>query len=205
MVEKIKQSRCAFIVIKYQVGGEDYLLMRQSTSWKDLNFIGGHVEDKDARNFERAAKRELREEVPSFRGMSFDLRPLTDEIVHGPVDSRSAGCKVEYVLQFFLMRFLSDPSTALGRIGRRSKNVFVKQQDVLAPHGHRVSELVAVLDKTLSGGLGAVPPSWSEDLGTAFRQLGIALGDQMELPLSWSSPPTQRPSQKSPDGCSTPR
>ena len=82
MVEKFKQSRCAFVVIKHQVGGEDYLLMRQSTSWKDLNFIGGHVEDKDARNFERAAKRELREEVPSFRGMSFELRPLTDEIVH---------------------------------------------------------------------------------------------------------------------------
>ena len=191
MAEKIRQSRCAFVVIKQRVDGEDYLLMRQSPSWKDLNFIGGHVEDKDARNFERAAKRELREEVPSFRGMSFELRPLTDEVVHGPVDSRSAGCKVEYVLRFFLMRFLSDPSTALGRIGRRSMNVFVKQQDVLTPHGHRVSELVGVLNNALSGGLRSVPTSWSEDLGAAFRQRGIALGNQMELPLTWSDPPTQ--------------
>lgn len=193
MVEKIKHSRCAFIVIKHQVGGEDYLLMRQSTSWNDLNFIGGHVEDKDARNFERAAKRELREEVPPFRGVAFELQPLTNELSHGPIDSRSAGCKVEYVLQFFSMRFLSDPSSVLNKITPRSKNVFVRQQDVLASRGYRVSELVAVLDKSLSGGLGSVPHSWSEDLRVTFRQLGIAPGDQMELPLKWPTRLTRRP------------
>ena len=193
MAEKIKQSRCAFIVIKHQVDGEDYLLMRQSTSWKDLNFIGGHVENKDACNFERAAKRELREEVPSFRGVAFELQPLTKELTHGPIESLSAGCNVEYVLQFFSMKFLIDPSTVLNKITPRSKNVFVKQQDVLMSRGYRVSKLVAVLDKSLSGGLGSVPHSWSEDLSITFRQLGLAPGDQMELPLKWSTSLTQGP------------
>ena len=186
-------SRCVFVVVKLHLDGEDYVLMRQNTRWKDLNFIGGHVEDKDARNFERAAKRELLEEVPPFRGIPFKLQPLTDKITHGPVDSRSAGCMVEYELQFYLMKFLSDPSAELSRIGPRSKNLFVKQRDILASHGFRISELLGVLDKSLSGGLKSLPHSWSEDICTASQQKGFALLNQMKLHLKWPGSKTQRP------------
>jgi 8-oxo-dGTP pyrophosphatase MutT (NUDIX family) len=80
-----------------------YYLMRVDPKWKDINFIGGHEKDRDSGNFERTARRELWEEVPSIRDYrEFDVVPLTTELYYGPIESRSKGGTVEYELRFFL-------------------------------------------------------------------------------------------------------
>ncbi len=181
MNQPVKKSRCAFVVIKLRIDGKIYFLMRQDARWKDLNFIGGHERARDAANLRRAARRELLEEVPSLRSArSFELAPLTSQFVHGPVYSRSAGCEVEYELQFFLAKFGTAPERLLESLGRRSANELVCQDELLRPSSYRVSKLVQVLSDKLREGLQAIPFSWPEDVGAARSNTR-----QMDLPLSW--------------------
>lgn len=58
-MSKVKRSRCAFVVIKLRIAGEDYFLMRRDPDWRDVSFIGGHASERDNGNLERAARREL--------------------------------------------------------------------------------------------------------------------------------------------------
>lgn len=181
MSQPVKKSRCGFVVVKLRIAGDIYLLMRQDRRWKDVNFIGGHERAQDAGKLRRAARRELLEEVPSLRAAkSFELVPLTSKIVHGPINSRSAGCKVEYELQYFLVKFAIAPQPLLEALGPRSPNMLVRQEDLLVPRSYRVSGLVQVLDDELRGGLQSVPCSWPEDVGAGLRRTG-----QIELPLRW--------------------
>ena len=187
MNQRVKKSRCGFVVIKLRVDGKICFLMRQDARWKDLNFIGGHEKARDAANLRRAARRELLEEVPYLRSAtSFELAPLTGEFVHGPVYSRSAGCEVEYELQFFLVKFGTTPERLVESLGPRSANELVCQDDLLVPSGYRVSGLVQVLSDKLRNGLQAVPFSWPEDVGAGRSDTG-----QMGLPLRWPRAGTQ--------------
>lgn len=181
MNQRIKKSRCGFVVIKLRVGGKVCFLMRQDARWNDLNFIGGHEEARDGASLKKAARRELLEEVPYLRSArSFELAPLTTRFMHGPVYSRSAECDVEYELQFFCVKFETTPEHMLESLGPRSANKLVCQDDLLLPSSYRASKLVQVLCDKLSAGLQAIPFSWAEDVGAN-------LGDtrQMDLPFSW--------------------
>ncbi len=181
MSEPVKKSRCGFVVIKLRVDRRVCFLMRQDARWSDLNFIGGHEKARDAANLGNVARRELLEEVPYFRSVrSFDLAPLTSQFVHGPVYSRSAGCEVEYDLQFFWVKFGAIPECLLKSLGPRSANKLVCQDDLLVPGRYRVSRLVQVLCDKLSDGLQAIPCSWPENVAGGTRTTG-----QMELPLGW--------------------
>jgi len=184
MTKSLKGSRCAFVVIKFRIEGEDHLLMRRDPDWKDINFIGGHERPQDGRSLGRAARRELLEEVPALRTFnSFELVPLTEEISHGPIFSRSAGCQVKYVLRFFMLRFIDNPKPLFEALGPRTLNILVNESDLLIRHRSGISGLVNVLDSTLRGGLRAIPYSWPEDLGTALRGSKFSRRDQPSLPL----------------------
>ena len=184
MNQRIKKSRCGFVVIKLRVCGKVCFLMRQNARWNDLNFIGGHEKACDGASLRKAARRELLEEVPYLRSnRSFELAPLTTQFVHGPVYSRSAGCDVEYELQFFCVEFETSPEHLLESLGPRSANKLVCQDDLLLPRSYRTSKLVQVLSDKLSDGLQAIPFSWPEDVGATLSDTR-----QMDLPLNWSSP-----------------
>jgi hypothetical protein len=164
-MSKVKRSRCAFVVIKLRIDGEDYFLMRRDLDWKDVSFIGGHAKERDNGKLERAARRELLEEVPSLRAFKLiELTPLTDEIAHGPVYSPSAGCRAEYSLRFFILKFRDSPKPVLEALGSRTPNILIRQDDMLVPRSHRVADLVSVLSGRIPGGLQSIPHSWPEDL-----------------------------------------
>jgi len=188
MSQQIKTSRCGFVVIKFQIYSETYLMMRKDSHWKDINFIGGHERSCDRGNLQRTARRELLEEVPFMRGLKrFELRSLTDEVAYGPIFSQSSKCEVKYVLRFFLVVFGDSPKAMLAAAGSRTRNMLFRQREALGPSGYNVSGLVQLLDEMLPGGLESIPYSWSEDLGTAVRGSGLLQVDQRELPLKWKS------------------
>ena len=169
MNNKFKKSRCGFVVIKLRIVSEDHFLMRWDPDWKDVNFIGGHESERDRRNLERAARRELLEEVPILRKFnSFELAPLTDEIIHGPVFSRSANKQVKYSMQFFVLKFTHNPKLLFERLGTRSRNILISESILLFKHGYRITGLVGVLNSTLQGGIKSIPYSWPDEFGEDF-------------------------------------
>src|SRR6266550_1812827 len=138
-----KKSRCAFVVVKLEMVGGTFFLMRHDDRWKDVNFIGGHEKPSENGNLLTAARRELLEEVPALRGTKiFELEPLTDEILYGPIQSRSTGKRVLYELRFFRLVFNGAPHKVLRGITERSANKFVRQDNLLLAHGCRPSGLV---------------------------------------------------------------
>lgn len=181
MNKPIKISRCGFVVIKLQIAGDNYFLLRKNKRWKDLNFIGGHVEPRDCGSLRRAARRELLEEVPALRATrSFTLEPITDEFGYGPIFSKSADCEVQYELQVFLVKFLNDPEFLLKGLGPRSSNVLIRESQMFDQGTHRVTGLVEVVNKNVKRGLRSVPKSWPRDVKPAHPG-----GCQMDLPLEW--------------------
>ncbi|MHB8813435.1 MAG: NUDIX domain-containing protein [Steroidobacteraceae bacterium] len=170
MNEHPKHSRLGFVVIKLRLDGENYLLLRRDLAWQDVSLIGGHEHPRDRQSLKRAAQRELLEEVPAFRSFKdIDFIPLTEDVSHGPVYSKSAGREVQYTISFFLLRFLADPKSVLESLGPRSPNLLVREKDLLSDHKLKTSELLKRLNEVFSGGIHAIPFSWNADLGNSIR------------------------------------
>lgn len=179
-----RKSRVGFVVIKVSVGGTAFYLMRINQKWKDVNFVGGHEKDRDAGSLEKTARRELWEEVPPIRDFTdFGLRPLTQRLHYGPIESRSKGGEVEYELQFFLLAMDRSPEALIRALSERTKNIWVAESDLLIPRRYRVSGLVKLLEATIPGGLQALPYSSAIDLdfmrdrilNFSSKQIGLAL------------------------------
>jgi hypothetical protein len=176
MNEFDKKSRCGFVVIRFRVAGEAFLLMRKDRQWQDWNFIGGHEKPEDTNDLMKAARRELLEEVPPLRGKSdFTLERLGPQIEYGPIQSRSSGMRVMYEVEFFQLIFTKDPSGLIGAISDRSANKLVREEDLLLQRGIRASGLVSVLDRAIDGGVRSLDCSWPNDLKLA----------QLEIPFQW--------------------
>jgi hypothetical protein len=160
MQTDLRISRGGFIVIKLLVSGTVCLLLRKNLKWKDVNLIGGHEKDRDRGSLMRAAQRELWEEVPSSRDMpDLYLEPLTPEVQYGPVLSRSVGRETKYEVQFFLLKIGANPSDLLNRLGARTLNVLVPQEDILRNTSGRVSGLISFLNQIVPGGIEGITMS----------------------------------------------
>jgi len=182
MNNQARKSRCGFVVIKFRVNDECYYLMREDPRWKDVNFIGGHECSRDGGSLERTARRELLEEVPSVRLVSdVELVPLTDEVVYGPVYSRSAESQVEYILDFFRLKFVNDPRPMLEAAGPRTHNKLIRERALLVQGTYRVSKLVGFLGDILRGGLELIPCSWPDDIVTSLHHSSLLRVNQLEL------------------------
>lgn len=180
----LTKSRVGFVVIKLAVNSAPYYLMRLNSKWKDVNFIGGHEKDRDSRNLERTARRELWEEVPSVRGRAdFTLEPLTQVAHYGPILSRSRGTEVEYELQFFLLRMSLSPVALVDMLSSRTKNIWVSEHDLLTPGQFRVSGLVRLLHSIYPGGLSAIPYSSPVDLHFMRDRFERRSGEQIAFDL----------------------
>jgi hypothetical protein len=182
VTEPTKLSRVGFTVIKLQINGDDFFLMRKNLKWNDVSFIGGHEMPRDSGNLLRAARRELLEEVPALRSFgAVELVPLTDAVSHGPRFSPSANAHVRYIIQFFLVRFGSDPSDVVTSLGPRTPNLLLRQEELLTKRPFQVASLVDLLHQVVRGGLPAIPYSWESNLDLAGK--GTSALDQREL--SW--------------------
>jgi len=160
-----RKSRVALVVVKLKVLGTPYFLMRKNRAWGDVTFIGGHTNERDNGMLHRAAYRELLEEVPPLRSArGLEIRPLTPQLDHGPVESPSAQTTVIYDLQFFLAVFRHTPEKLIASLGPRSSNVLVAQHELLQPNRYKVATLVQILNDVYEGGLSAIPYSWPGDL-----------------------------------------
>jgi hypothetical protein len=180
----IRVSRVGLVVIKLCAQGAPYYLMRLNQKWKDVNFIGGHEKPRDVGNLAKTARRELWEEVPSIRSdVKFHLEPLTREVHHGPIVSKSKGINVEYQLQFFLLKIDSSPESLVEMISVRSKNVWVTEDELISQTRFRVSGLVAVLHHLLPVGLTSIPYSFPADLTSIHRRFRQVSSEQLELAL----------------------
>lgn len=180
---KEQVSEIGLVVIKLSFSGSPYFLMRKNDKWNDMNFIGGHVSDRDGGRLLRSAQRELREEVPAFRSLRYTLHSLTSKIEFGPRFSHSRGTYVLYVLQFFLVECGEDPTGALKAISTRSKNRLVAESKMLT--GSRgITQFALLLDERTEGGLVAIPLSWSESLPRTSEYTGLFNPGQFDLILS---------------------
>ena len=165
MDKELKQSDCAFVVIKLKIEGEDWFLMRKNVDWNDVNFVGGHTNAVDGSNFKRTARRELLEEIPPLRNFrSLHIEELTNLIEYGHVHSKSAGKLKKYNLKFFLLIFDESPLSILESLHGRTKNVMVPQRELFSSSGPRISDLVSFLDSELPTGLSGISYSWKGDL-----------------------------------------
>jgi hypothetical protein len=174
MNKEIKKSRCGFVVIKLRIDDKSYYMMRENPSWKDINLIGGHEHIRDRDNLETTARRELLEEVPSLRRFhEIELVSLTGEVSYGPIYSQSAEKQVEYILNFFLVKFGSSPERVLKSAGPRTHNILVSEHELLSPRIYRVSELVGLLNDISAKGLRMIPYSWPDDVGSTLKQSNL--------------------------------
>ena len=180
----LRKSRVAFVVIKLAVGGKSYFLMRYDPKWRDVNFIGGHVKDRDMADLRKTARRELWEEVPSVRPYdSIELEPLTSEVHYGPIHSRSRSDHVSYDLQFFLLKIGHHPEQFVQLLSLRSKNVWVAQDEMLNVGRFRISGLAKLLDESFPGGIAAIPDSSPTDLYKLRDRFENFDGDQLSFSL----------------------
>jgi ADP-ribose pyrophosphatase YjhB (NUDIX family) len=184
MNTEAQTSRCGFVVIKFRIRGESHYLMRKNLKWRDISFVGGHINERDNESLMRAARRELLEEVPSLRTQkSIKLVPLVDQVAYGPIYSPSAKQNRDYCFAFFLVEFGTNPLNALEQVGHRSLNVLVAERELLDPKKYVVAGLVQLLHETQKGGLQSIPYSWDEDLGEQILGVGNAVLGQQELSL----------------------
>lgn len=166
-MSRVREARCAFVVIKLLIGGKDYYVLRQDADWGDLNLIGGHQEAKDNGRFNRTARREMFEELSALRGrIDVDLKPITGVVSYGPVWSKSANCDSLYVLRFFVARFVEDNVTRLQEtLSARSRNFLVADARVRRGLESRdISAFLAILEAEIPDGLRGIPYSWDGDL-----------------------------------------
>jgi len=168
----MKKSNCAFVVIKLKIGGEEWLIMRKNQHWKDINFVGGHQKSIDKGNNLRTAKRELQEEIPALRTFkNYKLEKLTNNIEYGPVESKSARSKVEYNLQFYLVRFIESPNFLCKSLNNKSANILISLKEIKSKNKFRISGLADLLNLNFPGGLESIPLSWPNDLDVILSSL----------------------------------
>jgi hypothetical protein len=163
-----KESKIGLAVMKLQFDENYFYLMRRNDKWKDYNFIGGHTSERDNGSLQRAANREVREEVPGSRFIRYALPQLTPVLTYGPVYSRSAHAMVIYKVQFFLISISVDPTPMLKSISLRSKNRLVSQTEIIK-HNPAITNFAKLLDEHVEGGLANIPLSWSEKLPAGIR------------------------------------
>ncbi|QGZ93203.1 NUDIX domain-containing protein [Terricaulis silvestris] len=179
-----RRSRCGFVVAKFLAGTEALYLMRRSKKWHDINFVGGHEEQRDRDSLARTAHREMLEEVPQLRKRpGLNLFPLTTELEHGPVYSQSKRDLVAYELQFFLLRCEASPNSFLQSMTSRSPNILLSEQEMLGSKRYKISGLVELLDRSYPGGLHSLPLSWESNLGRDVADLYRAQRAQLQFDL----------------------
>jgi hypothetical protein len=183
MAVGMRISRGGFVIIKLLIDDEVCLLLRKNPKWKDVNLIGGHQKDRDQGNLERTALRELWEEVPSIRTMTnYSLEPLVSEMEYGPIFSRSVGLETLYRIQYFLLRISEDPIYLLDNLGSRTRNVLVRQVDIIQNTSSRVSGLIMFLNRALPSGIQGIPLSSPINIRSSGRWMKRSI-DQIEFSL----------------------
>jgi len=155
-------TRCAFVVCRFDAGGEPRIVLMKDPRWGDYTLIGGHEEPEDHKDLETTARRETLEELGCFRGRSdFRLFPLTDEIAFGPTWSKSAHRMKKYTFKYYGIQFPCDPQV---RDGYNKAGFLLRSfsADELTRHA-ALSNVVKIFLAIYPKGLDGVPLSWLDE------------------------------------------
>ncbi|MCR9162334.1 MAG: NUDIX domain-containing protein [Nannocystaceae bacterium] len=114
----MRHSDIAYVLIRLQSHGRDFLLLHRHAKWGDWSLVGGHVEPGEEDDWLITATREAAEEMEPLKlREDFDLEPLRIRVRWGPHPSRSAfGAPTEYRAEYFVLRFLRAPDDVLRRL-----------------------------------------------------------------------------------------
>lgn len=158
---KLRQSHLALVIIKLRLIGEDFFLFQWHRKWNDWSLVGGHVEPNEENDWNLTAVREVEEELyPLKVDEDFIVCPLSEDPVSwGPVLSRSsAQSPTIYTAQWFVLRFLRDPTKALARLPVNDF-LLISSQTI---YGYKSRDGIAITDlcKYIPVALNAIPPSW---------------------------------------------
>ncbi len=161
----IRRSDIVYVLARLQSGGRDYFLFRAHSKWGDWGLVGGHVEEWEVENWDLAARRETEEEMSPLRvGTDLVLDPIPGPAEWGPEPSRSAGGQpTVYRAQWYALRFLVDPRTALRRLDP-SEFLFVEHERLSSQRDEDVTDLVRRVAAALPRGLDDVPLAWNADV-----------------------------------------
>jgi len=182
-------KRCAFVVIKLLAYGESFILLKHDRDWGDYNFPGGHERESDGGSLDRTAKRELLEEISQLRDVrsTIDLNPLTGELSFGPVYSRSTGKVSRYCMQFYVLTFSMPPSVLheVFATGRGNALVPIREMQASRLEESGISKLAELLNKSVSGGLRAIPYSWRDDVCQILDRDALERITKRQLDIAW--------------------
>lgn len=114
----MRHSDIAYVLIRLQSEGQDFLLLHRHAKWGDWSLVGGHVEPGEEGDWLATATREAAEEmVPLKLREDFELEPLKIRMEWGPHPSRSAfGAPTHYRAEYFVLRFLRAPIEVIRRL-----------------------------------------------------------------------------------------
>jgi len=161
-----RRSKLALVLICVNIDGAPYLLFHRHRKWGDWSLIGGHVEPSEEGNWLIAATREAGEELAPLRPcVDFVIEPFPmAPIEWGPVPSRTKdNIPTIYIVQYYWLRFLRDPATALAQLDPRDF-VLIRLSDIDAAQAR-----IGVSD--------------------TFERFAASLGNHIrDLPCSWSAP-----------------
>ncbi len=114
----MRHSDIAYVLIRLQSEGRDFLLLHRHAKWGDWSLVGGHVEPGEEGNWLATAAREAAEEMEPLKlREDFDVEPLQLRVHWGPHPSRSAfGTPTQYRAEYFVLRFLRTPEEVMRRL-----------------------------------------------------------------------------------------
>jgi 8-oxo-dGTP pyrophosphatase MutT (NUDIX family) len=164
----MRHSHVVYVLIRLPTLDGPVQLLRRHEKWGDWSLVGGHVEDDEMDDWAAAAVREAKEELePLVPGEDFRVTPMHAEpFVWGPEASRSAlHVRTIYHIQYYGLAFLRDPAELLPRLPA-AEFLLVPERE-LGTTAHALGSPVHRAQRSLPGGLPAVPVAWGEALDPA--------------------------------------
>jgi 8-oxo-dGTP pyrophosphatase MutT (NUDIX family) len=159
-----RRSALAFVLVRLDIGGCDYLLLNRHSKWGDWSLVGGHLEAGE--DWLTAAIREANEELSPLKTfVDMQIHPLNGLIEWGPVSSRSAnGRNTVYAAHYYWLEFLRDPCIAMRWLDPAEWILVSLARLARRPWDPDISDTLARLAECLPGGLSAVPRAWPNEL-----------------------------------------
>lgn len=162
-----RTSHVAYVLIRLRVDGQDCLLLREHSKWRDWSLVGGHVEPDELHDWAIAARREASEELaPLVADADFTLHPWGGgPEVWGPEPSKSVGgVPTIYRAKWYFLTFRHAPSDCLSRLPRGEFLLASFDAIEATQPDDEIAGLVRRLSRQLRGGLGSIPLAWPDPM-----------------------------------------
>lgn len=126
-----RHSHIVYAVARFRVDDHVLWLLRRHPKWGDWSLVGGHVEDDEREDWDRAIRREVDEEMEPLQvGAELVIVPVAaDPLVFRRVSQSAGGVETEYTVRWYGLSFRGDVDAALRALPREDF-VFVDEEDL---------------------------------------------------------------------------